>query len=467
GLSYLSAWVRHHLQMLFNPCVWLITLHYYYLFFNNAEDINWVVGCFITVMAINLGLLSNLSLLSYSLFVLFLSCGLLYLVPSLRTSVFLPGLLTIILQANLGLRSRLKIIKGLAASNERFQLLFNSTFEGVLVHEDGVIVDVNEALKSMLGYSQNELVGRSVFDILHPDHRGLASEKMNLEVVPPFEIQGLRKDQSVINVEVRAKQFVYENRIVRLVTVQQIDDRKKAEKEKVRALSMAENVRVRDEFISIASHELRTPITILKLQAEVIDRDLKKEGIGVATPERAREFIALLNRQIDRLTELVETMLDVSRISATGVSLKMESFDLASLIQECAGLHQVPELGSLFKLQIPERFLIQGDPRRLEQVIENVFTNAIKYGNGKFVNVGLFRDGSEVVLTIEDQGFGIEPESIDRIFDRFERAIPARNISGLGLGLYIARQIVSAHGGTISVESQLGVGSKFTIRLPG
>jgi PAS domain S-box-containing protein len=468
ALSYVSVWVQYRLQNLFICCAWIITLHYYYLLYGNSGDINWVVGSYITVIAINLCLLSSRALMLYSAFVIFLSLGLVFWLPSLRGSVFFPGILTILFQAYVGLHSRLRVIKNLAVSNDRFRLLFNSTFEGVLVQKGGRVVDVNDSLLRMLGYSRAELIGRDVLDILHPDEKASSTEKMKLEEVSPFETVGLMKEGKLVDIEVRAKSFVHEGSPARLVTVQEISDRKKAEKQKVASLVLAENVRVRDEFISIASHELKTPLSSLKLQTQMMERDFKRDELKGYTPSKLKEVITLFNRQIDRLTELVETMLDVSRISAGRLVLDRQKVDLSQLVREVAASLEVSNVNSAssFELKLPEQLMIWAHSSRIEQVTENLLTNAIKYGEGKRIRVQVVAESSFARIVIQDQGLGIAPEFMDKIFDRFERAISARNISGLGLGLYIARQIVEAHGGRISVESKLGVGSTFTVRLP-
>ncbi len=233
-----------------------------------------------------------------------------YLIPSLEHSVFLPGLVTMLLQANIGLRSRLSIIKSLSESNQRFQMLFNSTFEGVLVHDQGRILDVNESLINMLGYSRAELIDKNILDLL-PEERRKESEDKNEtggKQSSPYETKVITKDLRNIDIEVRAKDFLYDKTHVRLVTVQDISDRKQAEKERIVAMTLVENLRIRDDFISIASHELRTPISTLSLQLQLIERDLKKAG-QLGENARLADF---LNRQIERLAELVETMLDVS-----------------------------------------------------------------------------------------------------------------------------------------------------------
>lgn len=469
GLSFVSAWVRARVRLFLIASTWLITLHFYFLFYENGGDANWVIGSYITVIAINLCLLTAASLLSYSVYVTVLSALMAYLLPHLRDSIFLPGLLTILVQANMGLRARASIIRNLIASNERFQLLFHATFDGIIVHEGGKILTTNESMSQISGFSREELVGRSVLDILAPEERATVQVKLGQDEVIPYETHGLRKDGRITDVEVRAKNFQYDGRSVRLVTIQDISDRKKADRERVKALTAIENLRVRDEFISIASHELKTPISSLKLQTQMIERDLKHGVSDLDTPEKIADVMALFHRQIDRLTELVESMLDVSRISAGRFTLDLADVDLAELARQSVKLMSVHTLSTgapPIEVRVPQSLVVKGDRRRLQQVIENMLSNSLKYGNRKPISVELRTDAAEAQLIFRDHGLGIAPEFLPRIFDRFERAISARNISGLGLGLYITRQIVESHGGTVSVTSDLGVGSVFTVHLP-
>lgn len=458
-MSYCNTWVRRNLRLLFLGCMWLITLHYFYLFYGNHGDIDWIMGAYIAVTAVGFGMLSIPSLLLYSLFVCTLAIALTVTLPALRHSIFLPGLMTILLQANISLRSRLSHIKSLGDSNRRFEILLNSTFEGVMVHQDGRITDVNAALVKMTGYSRSELVGKNVLQLIHPDDQArLAAQLYQSEYSD--EARGVRKDGTTIDIEIRAQNFEANNRRTRLVTILDLTDRKRAERQRMAALILEENLRARDEFISLASHELRTPITSLKLQLQLIAKTLEQQ---VAPPGNAKltARLAVCDRQADRLTELIETILDVTRISSGQFVLEIQDIDLSSLIQDV-----VAGFPPVIAVEVPASVHIRADKSRFRQVLENLLSNALKYGNNKPITVSLKQDQTSIHLIVKDHGIGIANETISRIFERFERGVTAQNISGLGLGLYITRQIVEAHGGTIEVESQIGQGSTFVVSLP-
>jgi len=460
--SFALQFIRDHIQVLFRICCWLITLHYYYLFYENQGRLEWVIGAYITVMAVSLLLNSLSALILYSSFVIILSLALGFFLPSLSHSVFLPGMITILFQANLGSWSRLKTLKAMTVSSQQFQLLFNSTFEGVMVHSNRRILSVNEPFAKMFGYSKDELVGKDAMCMIHPDGIILLEEKIKEDAVDHFETKGITKDGVLIEIEVSGKTFIYNEISARLVTFQNISDRKRAERERLGSQTLAERVRVQNEFISIASHELKTPLTSLQLQTQNMERGIDKEDPQVYTPERVRSFVQIASRQVRRLKSLIEAMLDVSRISLGKLQLTKEKIDIVKLINEIMALQPSP----LISLSLPKELIIFGDQYRIEQVVENLISNALKYGDEKPVYITLREENGNASLTVKDQGIGIDPQILGKIFNQFERGANVKNIGGLGLGLFIARQIVESHGGKISAQSELGKGSTFTVLIP-
>ncbi|MGZ6370575.1 MAG: ATP-binding protein [Bdellovibrionota bacterium] len=225
-----------------------------------------------------------------------------------------------------------------------------------------------------------------------------------------------------------------------------------------------EAINSRDEFLSIASHELKTPITSLKLQLQMARRSLTRDR----APELAEKPLSSSSRQIDRLTALVEDLLDVSRIQAGKMAFEFEKMSLSDTIREVVERHaeQIASVHSQVELHLDESITGIWDRFRIEQVLVNLLTNAIKYAPGKPIEITTRMDNGQAVLEVSDQGPGIDPAREGRIFERFERATSARNISGLGLGLFIARQITLAHHGDIRVHSEQGKGTTFTLQLP-
>ena len=238
--------------------------------------------------------------------------------------------------------------------------------------------------------------------------------------------------------------------------------------QKILELQLTESLRVRDEFLSIASHELRTPLTSLNLQTQTIARQLRRGDPRILQPETIMKLTDNASRQIKQLTHLIDDMLDVSRIGAGKLSISFEDIDLTELTtQALYGLtDQLENAKVTVNFTYEEGVIVRGDFFRLEQTITNLITNAIKYGQRKPVRFHVGSRGAMARIEVQDQGIGIDPENQSRIFERFERAISASNVSGLGLGLYITRQIIEAHGGKIWVESCPGQGSLFVAEIP-
>jgi len=235
-----------------------------------------------------------------------------------------------------------------------------------------------------------------------------------------------------------------------------------------RRIELDEALRLRDEFISLASHELKTPLTSLKLQTEVSRRLFQGQGVSNARPFDPNRLLNTYESQIKRLTRIVDDMLDISRIKKGKFELELSPVDLRVLVEDVVGrfIDGFSDKGIQVSIHSEEAVLGTWDPYRLEQVILNLITNAIKYGQGRPVDIHVMREGSQAIISVRDQGIGIPLESQQKIFNRFERAVSFREFSGLGLGLYISRIIVEAHGGTIGVTSEPGAGSTFVIRLP-
>ena len=224
-------------------------------------------------------------------------------------------------------------------------------------------------------------------------------------------------------------------------------------------------IEMRDDFVSMVSHELRTPLNTLYLQAQV--RRRMAAGATLA-PQQLQAMVERDEKQIRNMVRLIDDMLDVSRLRKGTLAIHPAPADLALTVRRVAEAYadQAAQAGGSFDVDAPSSLEGVWDEFRIEQVVANLLTNAIRYGNGRPVSVRLRREGEEAVLEVADRGRGIAPADQQRIFEQFERAVDKQVAPGLGLGLFITRQIVEAHGGRISVTSTLGEGSTFTVRLP-
>ncbi|MEO7113983.1 MAG: ATP-binding protein [Polyangiaceae bacterium] len=490
--SYVTSAIRLHLRSFWVCSLWLITAHYFYLFFRNAGDVNWIVGAFIVVSAVSLGLLSRGVMTVYSIFVSALSIVMVVFIPTLRQSVFLPGLFTVLLQANVGLQSRLNVIKNLAASNEHFQLLFNSTFEGVLIHEAGRIVQVNDVLVRMLGFSRDELVGRNALTLVRPDERPTAIEKLKSEIVV------VAKNGTDVDVEFRSKPFPSNQRPSHLVTMRDIGERKrqaaalqqsnealersnmelemtrerqeaqKATENAVREKERAELAnQAKSMFLANMSHELRTPLNAIIGFSEV----LELESAGTLTKVQM-DYVKQVLQSGRHLLMLINDVLDLSKVEVGRLDLSREEIsvrELGELVRESIlplAEKKGVSLTSSISESLPKVFV---DKLRLKQVLYNLLSNGIKFTDGG----GAVRLEAKVVgdvleIAVHDTGIGIRDEDLSRLFREFEQIATTRDsaIEGSGLGLALSKKLVELHGGTIRVESQVGRGSVFTVSLP-
>lgn len=225
----------------------------------------------------------------------------------------------------------------------------------------------------------------------------------------------------------------------------------------------------RDEFLSIASHELKTPLTSLKLRIQNTARQLSKEGINNFSLERALDIINKNNQQVDRLVRLVDDMLDISRVQSGKLSYHFVPHCINKIVLESFGQFkdQFEISGTELFIQIDAKEIFaRVDRDRMEQVLTNILTNALRYGDNKPVTIYLSQIGNKAVIKVKDQGRGISPTDTQRVFAKFERIISANEVSGLGIGLFISKEIVEAHGGRIWVESELKHGSSFFVELP-
>ena len=225
---------------------------------------------------------------------------------------------------------------------------------------------------------------------------------------------------------------------------------------------------VRDEFMAIASHELKTPLTSLKLQAQLRKRNLQKKGVEYFTPETMTKMFNDDERQLQRITHLIDDMLDISRISSGKLSMNFEQFNLGDMVKDLVERNQDLFLQAECPIELDISSSIVGnwDRFRIEQVVMNLITNAMRYGQKKPILVQVRDSALGGQIIVKDNGNGIAIENQQKIFLRFERVGSGQEITGLGLGLYIVKKILEAHKGSIQVMSKLGDGATFLVELP-
>ncbi|MFP2897113.1 ATP-binding protein [Corallococcus sp. 4LFB] len=233
--------------------------------------------------------------------------------------------------------------------------------------------------------------------------------------------------------------------------------------ERARAEGLAQALRARDDFLSVAAHELRTPLAAFQLNLELVER-----GLGRDAPPKALERLKQARSFIRRLAMLVDVLMDVSQITSGRLKLTRTDVDLGDLLVEVTRFaeEEARRDGTPLTVDVKGPVLGTFDPSRISQVVHNLVANALKFGRGRPVDVTLRPDGEVVRLSVVDHGIGIKPEDRERIFERFERAVSTHHYGGLGLGLWVSRQVVEAHQGSIDVEDTPGGGTTFRVTLP-
>lgn len=386
------------------------------------------------------------------------------------------GEVEFIIGTGIDITARHQAEQRLQESEARFRRLAEASFEGIVIHDRGIILDANERFAAMLGYEPEELLGQDGLAKLEPRWQRKHREMVERGHEGPFESVISRRDGSTFPAEIHAKPVPFQGRRVRVAAVRDITERKRAEQElelllrqEQAARSAAEDaVGLRDEFLSVASHELRTPLASLHLGVQSLLHMMRLPSGQAPDPAVLQRTLEVAGRQTERLSRLVNDLLDVSRLQAGRLVLEREELDLVALAREVLE-HSEPQLSAAdcpVAYSAGEPVVGRWDRSRLDQVLANLLSNAAKYGASEPVEVTVRAQAGRATVVVRDHGIGIDPARQEQIFERFGRAVSSRHYAGLGLGLYIVRRIVEAHGGTISVDSDLGDGATFTVELP-
>ena len=372
----------------------------------------------------------------------------------------------------------------LRQSEERMRLLVESVkdYAIFMLDPDGRVATWNAGAQHIKGYSSEEAIGKHFSIFYTPEDVAARRPDRELEVARAegrYEEEGfrVRKDGRLLWVNV-VLTAVYDStgtlRGFAKVT-RDLTERRRVEQEtraaelqvlneRAHAAEAQKAVEARDEFIAVAAHELRTPLTALQLKLQGIQGVIARSGGAPGLGERAQSA----GRQLERMTSLIERLLDVTRISSGKLVIAPVQANLAALIAEVAEEFREPAMhaGCSLRLDAPEELSGSWDKAGIQQVVANLLSNAIKYGGGAPVEIRLEAAGPIARLVVTDRGIGVPADAVERIFGRFERAVSVQHYGGLGLGLYVTRNIVEAHGGTIRVDSRVSQGASFIVELP-
>jgi PAS domain S-box-containing protein len=341
-------------------------------------------------------------------------------------------------------------------------------------NKQGRYIQANRCFEELVGRPLEQIIGKTDSDLFHQ------------EIVKQFHAHEeivFQQNQSIQTEEVAFRNGVPHtflsvrfplldstgNPYAVCVISSDITDRKLAEAQLSQLLkNLQEAMKAREDFISIASHELKTPITSMKLQMQGMLRAIQRGGLESIGSEKFCQSFTRSTQQLDRLTRLVEDMLDISRINCGALTIHKELMNLGELVHEVVDRNkeQLAAAKIPVQLEVEPDLIGNWDRFRIDQVITNLLSNTIKYAAGKPIGIRLSKANDCATLSVTDGGIGIPKDSLERIFDRFERAVAVTNITGLGVGLYIVRHIIQRHGGSIRAESELGKYSTFTVELP-
>ncbi len=357
-------------------------------------------------------------------------------------------------------------------SEERLRTIMDNSPTVIFMKDmEGRYTFVNYRFEQLFHVGREHAVGKSDADIFPPEVAA-ALRANDLEVLKtgaPLEREEVVPQDDGLHTYISIKFPLYSSKGIPDIVcgiATDITGRKQAEEQ--RAVLLAEVERalvVRNQFLSIASHELKTPITLLRGYSQILSRQAEKKNDIVALRP-----LQVIDRQIERMTRLIDDLLDVSRIESGAIEFQMAPFDLVEALREVVGEVAVYSPGFDLRLQDGAGELwVSGDRQRIQQVMTNLMTNAIKYASDRReADVHVTRDGDQAVVLVKDYGIGIPQEQQAQVFERYFRGAnaSANNYGGLGMGLYISRYIIRRHHGSISVESEQGKGSTFTFTLP-
>ena len=347
----------------------------------------------------------------------------------------------------------------LEGAEHPYRVLVESMNEGAIsLSLDGTILYCNAAFARLIECPLDRIMGRDLSEFVPAEEREVLER-----LIRRGHHDAVRAELSILATSGRSLPTQVSLNPINLeegpsigVIVTDLSERKRHEQAEAA-------VRMRDEFLAIASHELRTPLTTLVLSLAVVEHDRMKGDL-----EQIHRSLRRAQKQAERMGHLVDRMLDVSQIASGKLKLELAPCDLSDVVKDVAERLSEEASNAACELRptLSSGIVGQWDRFRLDEALSNVLSNAIKYGAGHPIDIQLQARDEKAVLVVEDRGIGIAPDDLCRIFGRFERTIASKNYGGLGLGLYITRQIIEQQGGSIRAENRSHGGARFVIELP-
>ena len=361
--------------------------------------------------------------------------------------------------------------KELQESQERFKVLHNASFGGITIHDKGIILDCNQGLSEITGYSTDELIGMNGLLLISEKSRDMVMGNILSGHEGPYEAFGIRKNGEEYPVRLEARNIPYKDMNVRVTEFRDISEQKRAEEALLQAKTQAETAnQAKSEFLANMSHEIRTPLNGIMGMMQLLQT--------TSLDTEQNEYVSMAIRSSDRLTQLLTDLLDISKIEAGKMDLREVEFSMGEMCESVSELFSVTAMKKEIYLDyrvdpsIPPRLI--GDETRVRQILFNLVGNALKFTFTGHVRVEMTAvsavrsDHLRVLLTITDTGIGIPDVKLNDIFKPFVQVADSytRNHQGAGLGLAIVRRLVELMGGSICLESVLGAGTLVHMVLP-
>ncbi len=346
--------------------------------------------------------------------------------------------------------------QALRESEKRFRTLSDATFEGILVHADGHVLEVNQAIIEQSGYSREELIGRSISDFFIPEFQEMVGKLIQRQVVEAYEAQLRRKDGERRTYQIQGRSIEYKGRSARVATLMDITERKRAEEEIKRSNSELQ------QFAFIASHDLREPLRMVSSYLDLLEKKYK----GKVLDGTAEEYIDFAVDGAGRMRGMIDDLLLYSRIETRAKPFAI--IDMNDVVSTALMdlRERVKESGAAVSFDgLPK---ILADETQMFQLMENLINDAIKFHADEppMVEITAQSKGDDWVFSVEDNGIGIPKDQQGSLFQMFQRLHGRDEYEGTGIGLAIAKKIVEHHGGRIWVESEVGKGTTFFFTIP-
>lgn len=361
----------------------------------------------------------------------------------------------------------------LERANQEYRLLFEKNPQPMWTYDPDTLAftSANQEAIRQYGYTRDEFMQMTLKDIRpQEDIPALLTDVQSRPSTRKIW-KHKKKDGSLIDVEVIANSIYLDQKEVRLVLAHDVTESRKAEEARLESEKLSielekekELRELKNRFISMASHEYRNPLAAIMLSADLLSQYWYK-----MTDEKRNQHLAKIRDRIEYMTALIDDVLTIGRMESGRVEFSPTDLELDRLCEDIVREYRSisKDTHTIAYSSLGDGFDIQADENLIRQIVTNLLSNAVKYSpNGGMVSVTLACNENHVILTVADQGIGIPQDDQQRLFETFHRAGNVSNISGTGLGLVIVKQAVEAHSGTIDFESEVDVGTRFTVRLP-